>query len=102
MAEDEGTIPNPYLAALRSARQRSVAPSHSLEHVLDAAVTAMEAGAWTGGKADAFGAELAGRRTATQRGGQRALQEFDHAISGMPEKVELNSWYVHWHNLMRN
>src|SRR5689334_17008942 len=100
MADDEGTIPNPYLAALRAARARSVAPAHTLEHVLDKAVQAMESGAWTGGKADTFAAELTGRRTTVRHGGQQALQELDDAISGMPERVEPSSWYVHWHNLM--
>ena len=96
---DEAKVPNPYLAAIRAAKGRSTAPAHTLGTALDKAVTAMESGAWIGGKADTLAGSLSGWRTTASQAGTNALGEFDDAISGQPEMVEPNSWQVHWHNL---
>ncbi|HET6166616.1 MAG TPA: hypothetical protein VFE07_07285 [Marmoricola sp.] len=96
---DQVKVPNPYLAAIKANRASSVEPSHTLATALDKAVTAMESGAWVGGKADAFHSALTGHRTTARNAGPRSLQEFDDAISGQPEMVDANSWQVHWHNL---
>jgi hypothetical protein len=92
-------VPNPYLAAIRSAKESSSGPLHTLRTALAPAVTAMEAGAWTGGRADDFFATLSGWRTDGTTAASRAEQEFDEAIGGQPAEVGANSWQVHWHNL---
>jgi uncharacterized protein YukE len=92
-------VPNPYLAAIRSAKGRSADPAQSLRAALDKAETALEAGAWSGGGADAFGGSLDGWRTAARQAATSSLQEFDDAIADQPEMVDPNSWQVHWHNL---
>ena len=96
---DQVKVPNPYLAAIRENRRLSVDPAHSLATALDKAITAMESGAWVGGRADSFHAGLTGHRTTAKNAGPRSLQEFDDAASQQPEHVEANSWQVHWHNL---
>lgn len=97
---DEVQVPNPYLAAIRSKRDMSVGPAETLRTALDVAVTAMDAGAWSGGTADGFYDELTGHRTAARNGADNAIQEFEDAISGMPEMVDSDSWYVRWHRLL--
>ncbi len=96
---DEAKVPNPYLAAIKSSKGRSTEPAATLRTALNKAVTAMEAGAWTGGKADTFGGSLSGWKSTTGNAATNALHEFDDAIAGQPEMVETNSWQVHWHNL---
>jgi uncharacterized protein YukE len=95
----EAKVPNPYLAAIRSSKGRSTGPAHTLTTALDKAVSAMEAGAWMGGKADSFAGSLSGWRSTARRAASTSLDEFDDAIAGQPEMVEANSWQVHWHNL---
>jgi len=96
---DQETVPNPYLAAIRRNRAESVEPAHALASALDRAVSAMEAGAWVGGRADSFHDALTSHRTTARNAGPRALQEFDDAAAAQPELVEPTSWQVHWHNL---
>ena len=96
---DAAKVPNPYLAAIKSAKGRSTGPADTLRTALDNAVTAMEAGAWMGGKADTFAGSLSGWKSTTGHAATNALQEFDDAIAGQPEMVETNAWQVHWHNL---
>ncbi|MCW2763062.1 MAG: hypothetical protein JWR85_3263 [Marmoricola sp.] len=92
-------MPNPYLAAIRSAKGRSTGPAHTLSTALDNAVTATEAGAWSGGKAGTFAGSLSGWRSTARRAATTSLDEFDDAIAQQPEMVEASSWQVHWHNL---
>ena len=92
-------VPNPYLAAIRSARGRSAAPADTLDTALDKAVTAMEAGAWIGGQADTLAGSLSGWRQTARHAATTAMDEFDDAIAQQPEMVETNAWQVHWHNL---
>jgi hypothetical protein len=96
---DQVKVPNPYLAAIRQSRAASVEPTHTLATALDKAVTAMESGAWVGGRADSFHAALTDHRATARNAGPRCLQEFDDAAGGQPETVDANSWQVHWHNL---
>jgi hypothetical protein len=96
---DQAKVPNPYLAAIRENRRQSVDPAHTLETALDKAVTAMEAGAWVGGRADSFHSALSDHRSDAKTAAGRGLQEFDDAAAGQPEMVDTNSWQVHWHNL---
>jgi hypothetical protein len=98
----EAKVPNPYLAAIRSAKGRSTEPAHTLSTALDKAVTAMEAGAWVGGKADTLAGSLSGWRSTTRHAATSAIEEFDDAIAQQPEMVETNSWQTHWHNLRPN
>jgi hypothetical protein len=102
MGEDADTpakVPNPYLAAIRSAKGNSAGPAETLRTALEKAGTAMEAGAWSGGGADAFAGSLDGWRTTAKQAATNSLAEFDDAISGQPEMVDENAWQVHWHNL---
>ncbi len=92
-------VANPYRAAIVAAKQRSADPAEVLGTALDQAVTAMEAGAWIGGTADGFASSLTGWRSTARRAGSAALEEFDDAVAGQPERVEVNSWQVHWRNL---
>lgn len=96
---DQVKVPNPYLAAIRQNRVSSVDPAHTLATALDKAVTALESGAWVGGRADSFHGALTAHRTTAKNAGPRSLQEFDDAAAGQPEMVDANSWQVHWHNL---
>ena len=96
---DQVKVPNPYLAAIRHNRASSVEPAGVLATALDKAVTAMESGAWIGGRADSFHAALTGYQASAKRAGTASLQEFDDAAAAQPETVDANSWQVHWHNL---
>jgi hypothetical protein len=97
--EADAMYPNPYLAALRSARASAVGPAGSLAKALDAAQRAMEGNCWQSPTADAFYTALAGHRTTLKNCKERALQEFDDAIARQPETVPESSWQRHWHNL---
>ena len=100
MGEDaQPQVPNPYRAAIVSARERSEAPAQTLRTAMDKAVTAMEAGAWSGGTADTFFASLDGWRTTGRQAAAAAIQELTDAIADQPEKVDASSWQVHWHHL---
>jgi hypothetical protein len=103
MAGDEATdpvmLPNPYLAALRSARQQATGPAQSLADGLKAVDSAMQGNCWQSKLADQFYAELSGQRTTLSRCRTRALDEFDEAINGQPEKVPAGAWQFHWHNI---
>jgi hypothetical protein len=104
MAGDEGAddpvmLPNPYLAAIRAARQQATGPAQQLADGLKAVDGAMQANCWQSTVADQFYAELAEQRTTLSRCQTRALEEFDHAISGQPEKVPAGAWQFHWHNI---
>jgi hypothetical protein len=96
-------VPNPYLAAIRAHRASSADDARTLRTALDRAVSAMDAGAWIGGKADDFYAELTARRTTARNAADNGMDEFQDAIDRIvaqgDEMVETNSWYVHWHNL---
>lgn len=98
--DDAGaTVPNPYLAAIRSSRERSTSPVETLRAAFDDAVTALESGAWSGGRSDTFASSLTGWRTSARQAGTNALAEFDDAIAGQPEMVAQNAWQVRWRNL---
>lgn len=97
-------VPNPYLAAIRARKATSEDDARTLRSALDKAVRAMDAGAWIGGKADDFYAELTQRRTTARNAADNGLDEFQDAIDRIVNRgdqmVESDSWYVHWHNLM--
>lgn len=92
-------IPNPYRAAIQAARERSVGPAGTLREALDKAERAFGAGAWSGGKADAFGGSLDGWRTTAGRAATDALDDFDEAIGNQDAMVDPNSWQVRWRNM---
>lgn len=98
-SEGAGTVPNPYRAAVVAARADSVGPAGRLETALGDARRAMEGGAWVGGTADAFAADLSGWTTSVRRAGPAALATFDDALAGMPERVDPDSWYVRWQRM---
>lgn len=98
--DDEVTmVANPYRAAVQRARQSSLAPAGRLAQALRQARTAMDNGAWIGGRADAFAAELDGHRGVVTGAGPEALAEFDAALARLPQIVESDSWYVRWQRM---
>jgi hypothetical protein len=99
---EDDLVPNPYKAAIKAARGQSVSPAATLKTALDKAVTAMESGAWEGGKSDTFYRELSGHRGTVRKASTDSLQEFDDAADGMPSEVPRDSWYVHWARSVRN
>lgn len=103
MTDDDAPaqIPNPYLAALRSARQSATAPAHSLAEGLRSVKSSMEANCWQSSIADQFFSTLSQQETTLKRCQTNAMDDFDEAITGQPEKVDENAWQVHWHNLAR-
>jgi hypothetical protein len=103
MGTEDAEVPNPYLAAIRARKASSEDDARTLRSALDKAVRAMDAGAWVGGAADGFYAELTQRRATARTAADRGMDEFQHAIDGIvargDEMVDPHSWYVHWHNL---
>lgn len=95
---DPVMLPNPYLEAIRSAKQQAAGPAQQLAEGLKAVDSAFQGNCWQSSTADQFGAELADQRTPLARCHTRSLDEFDHAISGQPEKVPAGAWQFHWHN----
>jgi hypothetical protein len=94
-------IPNPYLAALRSARQSASPSAHALAEGLRSVKSAMEGNCWQSSVADQFFSTLTQQETTLKRCQTNAMDDFDEAIAGQPEKVAENSWQTHWHNLAR-
>ncbi len=92
-------VPNPYRAALRQRRGRAGPVADELRAALDAAVRAMERGAWVSSMADDFAADLAGHRDALGLASDGVLATYDEAIAGQPELVERDDWQVRWRNL---
>lgn len=93
------TIPNPYLAALRSRRAQARPTVDDLRNDLDAAVTAMESGAWVSSSADDFAVDLAGHRSTLGLAADGVLATYDGAINRQPEEVEPGAWQTRWRNL---
>ncbi|SDU85519.1 hypothetical protein SAMN04488563_6780 [Jiangella alkaliphila] len=92
-------VPNPYLAAVRANRGDAEPAATGLRGDLDAAVTAMDNGAWQSSVADTFYTELTGHKTTLTNAADGALGGFDDIIASQPEEVEPNSWQTHWRNL---
>src|SRR5690242_18620227 len=103
MGTEDPEVPNPYLAAIRARKAASEDDARTLRSALDKAVRAMDAGAWSGGKADEFYAGLTQRRTTAVNAADHGMAEFTDAINGIvsrgDEMVAPTSWYCHWHNL---
>jgi hypothetical protein len=98
--DDEPTLfTNPYLAAIRSAREQAVGPAHDLAEGLKAVDTAMQANCWQSRLADQFYAEVSQQRTVLSNCETNALAEFDDAISNQPAQVPEGAWQLRWHNL---
>jgi hypothetical protein len=98
-ADEPTMLANPYLAAIRSAKQQAVAPAQSLADGLKAVDGAMQANCWQSSMADRFYAELSQQRTTLSKCQTNALDEFDDAISNQPAKVPTGAWQFHWHNI---
>lgn len=92
-------LPNPYLAAIRAAKQQAVGPAQSLKEGLKTVDSAMQANCWQSTIADQFYAELAHQRTVLSQCQTNALDEFDNAINSQPESVPAGAWQFHWHNI---
>lgn len=98
-ADEPMVLPNPYLAAIRAAKQQAAGPARDLADGLKAVDSAMQANCWQSTAADQFYAELAEQRTTLSRCHTRAMDEFDQAIAAQPEKVQAGAWQFHWHNI---
>lgn len=99
--EDPVMIPNPYLAAIRSAKADATEPAEQLKEALKSARTAMEGNCWQSPMADRFYGEIDQHEKTLGNCRTNALAEFDEAIAGQPATVESTAWQVHWRNLMR-
>jgi len=97
--EEPTMLPNPYLAAIRSAKQQAVGPAQSLKDALKDARSKADPNCWQSTVADQFYAELAQQRTVLSRCHTNALDEFDDAINSQPETVPAGAWQFHWHNI---
>ncbi|PZF79711.1 hypothetical protein [Jiangella anatolica] len=93
MAED---IPNPYLAALREARDDADRLAGPMRDELKGVKTAMDNGAWVSPAADEFYAALGQQTTALDTAADGALEDIDDAISGRPEMVPPDSPDGRW------
>lgn len=93
-------VSNPYRDEIQHARAACLAPASRLETALEAARTAMDNGAWTGSGAEDFDGELTDRTATVRQSGPDAIACFDTALSGMPEQVPSDSWYVRWRRTM--
>ena len=92
-------VPNPYLAAVRSAKGSATGPAEQLKDGLKTVKSAMDGDCWQSPLADAFYAAIGEHEQTLGRCRTNAMQEFDDAIAGQPEKVEATAWQVHWRNL---
>jgi hypothetical protein len=92
-------LANPYLAAIRAAREQAVGPAKGLADGLKSVDTAMQANCWQSRLADQFYAEMSQQRTVLSNCQTNALDEFDDAIRNQPAQVPEGAWQFHWHNL---
>lgn len=92
-------VPNPYLAAVRANRGAAEPVAADLREDLDAAIQAMDNGAWQSTVADTFYTELTGHKTTLGTAADGVMGEFDDVIASQPEEVEPGSWQTHWRNL---
>ena len=99
MSEEAVEVPNPYRAAIVSARDRARPVAADLDDDLRAAMRAMEAGAWVSTLADAFHTDLTGHAAALGRAADGAMSTFDDAVAGQPERVPDHAWQIRWRNL---
>ena len=98
--DDEVTmVPNPYRTALEQARNRSVDPAGDIKEALDKADRAMSSGCWVSTTADDFGAALAEHKRTLGRVRDDAIQDFDDAVAGQPERVESTAWQTRWQKM---
>lgn len=91
-------VNNNYKTALESARSASQGAADDLGTALCAAQRAVEAGAWGGPMGEDFAGELARYRTMLNDAGPEAIDTFDAAIAGQPDRVESTAWQVRWHS----
>jgi hypothetical protein len=92
-------VANPYLAAIKGAKASAEGPAEDLKEGLKSAKAAMNGNCWQSPMADAFYGVIAQHERTLSNCKTNAMDEFDEAIAKQPEKVEANSWQVHWHNL---
>jgi hypothetical protein len=96
MADD---VPNPYLATIRSHRTGALPVVGELRGDLDAAVAAMDAGAWLSSAADQFYDSLIQSRQTLATAADGVVATYDGAIRAQPERVEPHAWQTRWRNL---
>ncbi len=97
---DEPTmIPNPYLSAIRSAKESATGPAQELKEGLKSVKSAMEGNCWQSPMADDFFSAIGQHERTLSNCQTNAMAEFDDAIAGQPEKVESTAWQVRWRNL---
>ena len=92
-------VANPYRAAIGSALGSVKGYASTAAGALGAAKTAWSAKAWTGGTSADFEAGLTAQAGAAKDGGDACVSELQAMYNKEPEKVDSNSWQVHWRNL---
>ncbi|PSK98284.1 hypothetical protein CLV30_12070 [Haloactinopolyspora alba] len=99
MGDEEGTVQNPYRAAVQGRSGDSYDDLSDFTTELDDAKKAMDKGAWVSSAADDFYTELTEQITALNNAAEGAETEFSETIENQPEKVEPDAWQTHWRNL---
>ncbi|SEF10672.1 hypothetical protein [Jiangella alba] len=92
-------VSNPYRAALCASRDDARPVSDDLKSDLDAAVRAMDNGAWQSSIADTFYTELTGHKTTLTTAAEGVMTEFGDAIEHEEPMVDANAWQVRWRNV---
>lgn len=87
MAGPDDEIRNPYLLVVGRLERLSTGEVATVRSALSGAEKAMEGGAWTGGGADDFFAELSGHRSAAKRAATKAETDFEDAKRGHDEWI---------------
>ncbi|TDE10150.1 hypothetical protein [Jiangella asiatica] len=89
-------IPNPYLAALREARDDAGPVADGIREELRGVKDAMDAGAWVSSAADEFYTALTTQNTRLDAAADEAISDLDSAIEGRPEMVPPDSRDGRW------
>lgn len=92
-------VSNPYRAALCASRDDARPVAADLKGDLDAAVKAMDNGAWQSSIADTFYTELTEHKTTLTTAAEGVMTEFDDAIEHEEPMVDSDAWQVRWRNV---
>lgn len=83
----EPMIANPRWAELDAAVTAARLAAGRVSTMFDAAVRQVEAGAWDGGEADGFQADLAGHDAGAGSSADRAVEEIEAVRDSTPEEI---------------
>lgn len=101
MGGNTDKVPNPYKAAVTSAKQQATPHAREFQGLLDTAESAMEAGAWisTDNAASGFGLGLSAQRRTLNHLDEDVSDAFQDVIGSEPDEVDPDAWQTRWHNV---